>query len=243
METKKIYGAMARIMAAVGHISKARRNQAQGYSFRGVDDVYQAVQQIMAKEGVICIPRVVEDRTEERNTSKGTALIYRILTIEFDFFADDGSFVTSRMIGEGMDSGDKASNKAMSVAHKYALLQAFCIPTEEAKDPENESHELAPKDESKKEEGSKPGATASQRLAKNAEAHAQVAKQNAEAAAPGNDKVELVNWAVHFAQKSNVPISNAAVAAFYDSECKGLAKREAAIKIREHITDLASVPG
>jgi ERF superfamily len=90
---------------------------------------------------------------------------------------------------------------------------------------------------------SQPVATTAQRVAKNAEAHAQIAKQNAEAAAPSNDKVELVNWGVLFAQKNNVPISQTSVSAFYDSECKGLPKREAALKIKEHINDLASVPG
>lgn len=40
-----------------------------------------------------------------------------------------------------MDSGDKSSNKAMSVAFKYACFQALCIPTEEMKDPDGETPE------------------------------------------------------------------------------------------------------
>ena len=39
-----------------------------------------------------------------------------------------------------MDSGDKATNKAMAIAFKYACFQVFCIPTEEMKDPDAESH-------------------------------------------------------------------------------------------------------
>ena len=38
-----------------------------------------------------------------------------------------------------MDSGDKASNKALSIGLKYAMLQVFCIPTEDDKDPDAES--------------------------------------------------------------------------------------------------------
>ena len=38
-----------------------------------------------------------------------------------------------------MDSGDKASNKAMSAAFKYACFQTFCIPTEEMQDPDAET--------------------------------------------------------------------------------------------------------
>ena len=228
MESKKIYKSMAKIMSAVEPVSKSRKNMAQGYQFRGVDDVYQALQQVMAKEGVICVPRVISDRTEERTTTKGTSLIYRVLTIDFEFFADDGSSVTARMVGEGADSGDKASNKAMSVAHKYALLQVFCIPTEEPKDPENDSHEVT---------GEKAGAS------KDKEAHAEVARQNAQAAASSNDKVELTTWGIGQAEKNKVHISKGALEAFYDGNCKGLSKRDAAVKIRDYIADLAAVPG
>jgi hypothetical protein len=33
----------------------------------------------------------------------------------------------------------------MSAAQKYAFFQVFCIPTEEQKDTENETHEVKPK--------------------------------------------------------------------------------------------------
>lgn len=145
MTAGKIYKQMALIMADIAPIAKERRNQQQGYQFRGIDDVYQAVQQVMAKHGVFSLPTVLEDRTEDRTTKSGSALIYRILKIKYDFYAEDGSSVTAVVIGEGMDSGDKASNKAMSVAEKYCLLQAYKIPTEEPKDPENDSHETAAK--------------------------------------------------------------------------------------------------
>lgn len=144
----KVIQSMTAIMAEVGHIGKGRKNAQQGYNFRGVDDVYAALQLVMAKHGVICVPEVLEDRTEDRTTAKGSALIYRVLKIRYTFYADDGSHVSAAVIGEGMDSGDKASNKAMSVAHKYALLQAFMIPTDEPKDPENDSHELEKKETS-----------------------------------------------------------------------------------------------
>lgn len=141
----KIYKQMALIMADVGPVAKDRRNTQQGYSFRGVDDVYQALQVIMAKHGVFSLPTVLSDRTEDRTTKGGAALIYRVLTIKYSFYAEDGSSVDAVVVGEGMDSGDKATNKAMSVADKYCLLQAFKVPTDEAKDPENDSPEPEPK--------------------------------------------------------------------------------------------------
>lgn len=138
----KIYAQMSKIMAEVSPIAKGRKNTQQGYTFRGVDDVYQALQHIMAKHGVFSLPTVLSDRTELKSTKTGGELIYRILTIRYDFYAEDGSNVSATVIGEGMDSGDKASNKAMSVGDKYALLQAFKIPTDEPKDPENDGHDL-----------------------------------------------------------------------------------------------------
>ena len=142
---KKIYPAMVAIMSSVTALEKSRQNQSQGYRFRGIDDVYNMLHEIMADKGVFCLPTVVADRHEERTNQKGTCLIYRIVTMRYTFMASDGSSVEATAIGEGMDSGDKAANKAMSAAQKYALLQAFLIPTEDEKDSENDSPKVAPR--------------------------------------------------------------------------------------------------
>ena len=63
---------------------------------------------------------------------------------EFDFVsAEDGSRHTVKTFGEAMDSGDKATNKAMSAAYKYAAFQAFSIPTEGDNDADAQTHEVA----------------------------------------------------------------------------------------------------
>jgi hypothetical protein len=72
-------------------------------------------------------------------------LIYRVLHIAYTFYGAAGDSITSEVMGEGMDSGDKAANKAMAVAHKYAIMQLLSIPTEDAKDPERDSPEVAPR--------------------------------------------------------------------------------------------------
>lgn len=141
----KIHELIPKIMAEVDPIAKSK--QGAGYKFRGVDDVYAALQLILAKHGVFTVPEVLEERSEERLSKSGGNLIYRILKIKYHFFADDGSFFPCVVIGEGMDSGDKASNKAMSVAHKYACIQTFLIPTSEPKDPELDGIETSPKQE------------------------------------------------------------------------------------------------
>jgi hypothetical protein len=136
-----IYQAMAEVMRDVEAIGKDKQNRQQGFKFRGIDDVYNAVHPIFAKHGVFTVPTVLSERTEERQTRSGGNLIYRILTMKYTFFASDGSSVEAVVIGEGMDSGDKGANKGMAVAHKYALLQTLCIPTEDMIDPDSEVHE------------------------------------------------------------------------------------------------------
>lgn len=137
----KIYAQLAKIMAEVGAIAKDR--QGHQYKFRGIDDCYFALQALMAKHGVVSLPCVLSLQTEERLTAKKESMIYRILTIRYRFYAEDGSFVDSITVGEGSDRNDKASNKGMSAAEKYCLLQTFKIPTEERKDSEYDNDDIS----------------------------------------------------------------------------------------------------
>lgn len=135
MEEKKIFSAIPAIMGEIGHIGKERRNAQQGFMFRGVDQVMNTMKPLLSKHGVFVVPEVLHTEREERVTKSGSNLIYTVHTIQFHFWATDGSEVTATVVGEGMDSADKSSNKAMAVAFKYACFQVFCIPTEEmAKD-------------------------------------------------------------------------------------------------------------
>lgn len=137
-----IHKQMAGIMARIGHIAKDKKNAQQGFNFRGIDDVYNALHTIMAEFGVFTTSEVLSLDRADRPTAKGGILTFVIAKIRYTFWAEDGSSVTSEVIGEGMDSGDKASNKAMAIAHKYALLQAFMVPTEDTSDPDAEVPDL-----------------------------------------------------------------------------------------------------
>lgn len=141
-----IYGALAKVMADVGAVGKSKKNAQQGYQFRGVDDVVAHVQDVMATHGVVCVPRVVEREREMVSTKSGGSMASVRLLVEHTFFAVDGSSVSCVTLGEAMDSGDKASNKAMSAALKYALTETLLIPTYEVdRDTEEQSPQLAPK--------------------------------------------------------------------------------------------------
>ncbi len=128
-----VYGCIVRVSGEIAKegISKTRTNQQQGYKFRGIDDVHNALAPMLAKHGLVILPRCLSRDVVERRTANDKPLFYVTVEAEFDFVcAADGSTHTVRMYGEAMDSADKATNKAMSAAYKYAAFQTFCIPTE-----------------------------------------------------------------------------------------------------------------
>lgn len=137
-----IYQAITAIMGELGAISKDKKNVQQGFMYRGIDDVMNALNPLLAKHQVFVVPEVLEHIREERQSNKGNTLLYSICKIKYTFYASDGSSISAVVVGEGMDSGDKATNKAMAIAMKYAFFQTFCIATEEMKDPDEEVHEL-----------------------------------------------------------------------------------------------------
>lgn len=144
----KIYGSIAAVIADVGHVAKDKVNKQQGFKFRSVDDVYNALHPALAKNKVFIVPKILERTCEVvGKTKNGTDMVKVVCEIEFTFFAEDGSSVKAVIVGEGLDTGDKATNKAMAIAYKYACFQVFCIPTEEMVDPDSERPEFELKPE------------------------------------------------------------------------------------------------
>lgn len=131
--TQEVYKAIVAVSSDISKIGieKNRNNVQQSYKFRGIDDVYNAMAPLLAKHNLCILPRVLSRSVADRVSAKGAALYYITVEMEFDFVCStDGSKHTVKTFGEAMDSGDKATNKAMSAAYKYAALQTFCIPTE-----------------------------------------------------------------------------------------------------------------
>lgn len=137
-----IYQKIVEVMSSISAISKDRDNQGQHFKYRGIDDVMNELHPTLAKCGVFVVPNVLEETRSERDTANGKVAFYTRLKIQYSFYAADGSHIDTTVIGEAMDTGDKASNKALSVGMKYACLQVFCIPTEDDKDPDGESFEI-----------------------------------------------------------------------------------------------------
>ena len=138
-EKKNIFETINAVMEEIGAVGKNSRNEKQKYMYRGVDDVMNALNPAFTKHKLFMVPEVVSQKREERQTANEKNLIYSVLSVKYTFYAEDGSSIYTIVPGEGMDSGDKASNKAMSSAFKYACFQVFCIATEEMKDPDAET--------------------------------------------------------------------------------------------------------
>lgn len=130
----QIYGLLAKVAGDIGAVGKTGQNKQQGYKFRGVEAIMNALHPVLVKHGVLVIPQVQDERLTVRdriNASSGEIVgvtIHVRLTVRFLFLAPDGSSVEAVTIGEGADTNDKACNKAMSHAFKYAVSQVFCIP-------------------------------------------------------------------------------------------------------------------
>lgn len=146
--TQNVYAKIAAVqgeLAQIG-ISKDSENTYDKYKFRGIDAVYNTLAPLLAKHGLTILPRMVDRTCEERSSKNGGAMFYVTVTAEFDFVsADDKSIHVVRTYGEAMDRSDKATNKAMSAAYKYAAFMAFAIPTEGDNDADANTPEVQPR--------------------------------------------------------------------------------------------------
>lgn len=128
-----IHVAMSRVLAQLPAIGKNQRNVQQGFNFRGVDDVLNALNPLLSEHGIVIVPhRVLGREAGTRQTARGGTMYEVSLHVRYRFYGPAGDFIEAEGWGEGTDSGDKATPKAMTGAYKYVLFQAFSISTEEA---------------------------------------------------------------------------------------------------------------
>lgn len=151
-----IHEAMLAVMRSVDAIRKDKKNTFHGYNFRGIDDVYLEMHKRMADAGVFMTSRILDERFDTRENKKGQVEATARLRIAYQFWAQDGSMVETEVASMGADTGDKAFNKALAAAHKYALLQAFLVPCDGMDDQDGEGFEY---------QGAKGGRTADSKAA------------------------------------------------------------------------------
>lgn len=136
-----------KIIAVLGEldaIPKTKHNPGGGdtgvpYAFRGIDDVVVAMNPLLQKHGLFFYPelRHLDTEISERVSGNRSVAWERAhVQVAFHIVASDGSEIVVVTPGEGYDNSDKATNKAMSGALKYALLQTFAIATRDLEDPD-----------------------------------------------------------------------------------------------------------
>lgn len=132
-------------MEEIRAVGKDSKNASQGFNFRGIDAVVNAASPAFRKVGVVVTPelRSVDYETVEVGNKRSLMQSCKVV-VAYTFHGPAGDTITAVAPGEAMDSGDKATAKAMSVAFRIALLQALCIPTTE-KDSDEESYERSPR--------------------------------------------------------------------------------------------------
>jgi ERF superfamily len=139
-----IHAALTAVKRDVNPVGKKERNIQQGFNYRGIDSVVNAVSPALAQHGVITVPQVLGDLTYETVEigSKRTPMAHVVAMVKYSFYGPAGDHVDAVVFSEAMDSGDKAVAKMMSVAYRIALLQVLSLPTDEA-DPDSQSYERA----------------------------------------------------------------------------------------------------
>lgn len=138
-----IFEALAAVMGEVQAVGKTGHNAQQGYNFRGIDAVINAVGPVFRKHGVVPVPHKSEAKYRDVQTSTGKPSRECTVSVTYRFYGPAGDYIDAEVPGESMDFGDKGAPKAMSVAYRIALLQTLCIPTHDP-EPDAQAYERAP---------------------------------------------------------------------------------------------------
>lgn len=109
----------------------------QRYKARHIYDVYNRLQPILAKHGLVITRQCTLDDSKEVTSGKGTKGVHRYQRWKFTFWAEDSSNLTTEFPAESVDWGDKAASQCDAMAFKQMLIHTFLIPTEDMKDPDD----------------------------------------------------------------------------------------------------------
>jgi hypothetical protein len=128
---KLIHQKLIEVMREVTFVAKTGMNTQQNYPFRGIDGVMNEVGPAMRKVGVLAIPTVLQYKNRDTYTTGDKKTREVVMEVRYDFYAEDGSSVSTVVWGESLDFSDKGTAKALSVALRQALLQTLMLPTQE----------------------------------------------------------------------------------------------------------------
>lgn len=141
-DTRNVIQRIVDIKKSVGPVKKQERNSQQGWNFRGVDAVVNAVEDHMSAHGVVIYPSKTVTQKTTMTTNKGSQVNVSLVTVDYTF-TDGETSITAQVSAESFDSGDKATTKAMSVAYRIVLLQTLTLPTDD-RDPDHDIYDAQP---------------------------------------------------------------------------------------------------
>ena len=139
-EKPTVHEAWSHVMGDVQGIAKKDRNEQQRFLFRGIDAVMNAVGPALRTHGVTVVPVNVAREMRDTQTTQGKSTRECTVLVTYRVTGPAGDSFEGMAPGESLDSGDKATAKAMSVAYRTFLLQALTIPTDEP-DPDSQTYE------------------------------------------------------------------------------------------------------
>lgn len=153
--SENIFTAVNEIMKSVGYVKKQRAS-GLNYTFAGETALIEALRPEMVENGIFCYVRDYHVISEEPyTTAKGTEMQNVRIKANIVFnHAPSGTEIVVCALGEGADTSDKATNKAMTGAYKYALRQTFCIETGD--DPDKERVERAARQQPRRQAKQEP---------------------------------------------------------------------------------------
>lgn len=141
---RTIFEVFADVKRQVAPVGKDSHNSQQNFKFRGVDAVVNAAAAALDEHGVITVP--VLEKYEYGQVEVGnnrTRMAHVRVEVTYEFYGPRGDCFRAKVPGEAMDSGDKGTAKAMSVAYRTCLIQTLNLPTGEP-DPDESTYERSP---------------------------------------------------------------------------------------------------
>lgn len=125
---RPVQAVLAQVAHDLGPIGKTEKNVQQGFSYRGIEQILAKAGPLMSAAGLVWLPEVIERNVETILVGKYEKPWRLVsLRVRYTIVGPMGDSLTTTTVGEGFDPGDKASNKAMTGAYKYALLQVLNI--------------------------------------------------------------------------------------------------------------------
>jgi hypothetical protein len=136
-EMVPVHLAWLRVRREIRTISKGSEYNERGtrYNYRAADTVVQYFGPVTIKHGVNVLPFKTETTYGSKQTKSGSTMRECSVTVTWHIVGPKGDVLVTQTAGEALDTSDKSTTKAQTVALRNLLLNGGLIPTGE-RDPD-----------------------------------------------------------------------------------------------------------